>query len=189
MESVCRDDARNASANRATYDDDKSKTTATTSDVIMSCVFVCFVRRRRTEHNDDEDDNNKNVVRVADRMGSQEGVAKPAAPYPPVSSWPTPPGASGAEKRENPPGRSGGVGVIAWSAGQGSSGEWAPRDGPARDAIPQPRLRNDGGLASIADGMAPILGRFDAHSPDFAPIVQIDKSRLLLRGSYMLHRC
>ena len=113
------------------------------------------------------------------------GLARePAAPYPPVAAWSVSPGASGAENRENYPGRLGGVGVMAWLAGQGSSGEWAPQDGPARDAFPQPRLRNDGGLASTADGMAPILGRIDAHSPDFVPIVQIDKSLLLLRGSH-----
>ena len=91
----------------------------------------------------------------------------------------------GAEKGVNPPGRSGGVRVIACPAGQGSSGEWVPQDGPARDAFPQPRLRNDGGLASYAGGMVSTLGRIDAHSPGFTPTVQLDKPRLLLRGSYM----
>ena len=113
----------------------------------------------------------------------------PAAPYPRWATARKSPGASGAEHSVNPPGRSGGVREIACPAGQGSSGESVPRDGPARGASPKPRLRNDGGLVSYADGMAPTLGRIDAYSTGFAPIVPLDKSGVPLFRSRLSPCC
>ena len=85
--------------------------------------------------------------------------------------------------RVNPPGKSGGVRVIACPAGQGSSGESVP-DGPARGATPTSRLRNDGGLASYASGMLSTLGLSEAQSPGFNPTVQLDKSGVPLFRSH-----
>ena len=62
------------------------------------------------------------------------------------------------KKGANRRGQPGGARVIACAAGQGSSGEWVPGDGAARDAFPQPGLRKDGGLTSYATVTAPILG-------------------------------
>ena len=122
------------------------------------------------------------VFQRAHARGLARGGGLASHPLCPGVELDQPPVRRGA--RVNPPGKSGGVRVIACPAGQGSSGESVP-DGPARGATPTPRLRNDGGLASYASGMLSTLGLSEAVSPGFNPTVQLDKSGVPLFRSHV----